>query len=537
MLKTSLAASVLAPLGITAILAASVDLAQPEDVSVATPASPQVTMARSLARLVPEALDGVQIGATPMVVPNEFVVQFSTDAALAVRALNVGQDGVTGFDPIDAIRDDVAVSAYRPLFPGADPIRDLANGLPDMSGWYVVTFDDSTGTLADAMAAYRANPFVVDVQEIGVHPVYAVPNDATYSSQWHLSQSNDKDIDAPEGWDIQNGAPSVVVAVLDTGVRYYHKDLGGSGASSSNPTATNGNIWINTAEKNGVSGRRRRRQRLRRRLGRLGLRDRHPRRGCWSGEDCLTADNDPRDFNGHGTHCAGCVGAMNNNGYAVASPAGGFGSGSNTTTGDGSKVMCLRIGHSAKYQGQEVGFVRMDSAASALYYAANKGAKIASCSWGSSNSGGLGAAVTYFINAGGLVFKAAGNSNNQSADYLCSRSDVYSVAATDQSDKKASFSSYGTWVDISAPGVSIYSTYHNHSNAASDYVAALSGTSMATPVVAGVAATVWSKNPTWTRLQVWDKIKTTADSISAANPSYSGKLGSGRVNMKNALTP
>ncbi|MBL9148726.1 MAG: S8 family serine peptidase [Phycisphaerae bacterium] len=536
MLKTSLAATLLAPLGITTILAASVDLAQPDEALVATPASPQVTLARSLARLVPGAVDGVQIGDTPMVVPNEFVVQFSSDAALAIRALNVGQEGVTGFDPIDAIRETVAITGYRPLFPGADPVADLAKGLPDMSGWFVVTFDDSTGTLADAIAAYRANPFVVDAQEIGVHPVYAVPNDATYPSQWHLNQSSDKDIDAPEGWDIQNGAPSVVVAVLDTGVRYYHKDLGGSAASSSNPTATDGNIWINTAEKNGVSG----------------VDDdgngyvddwvgydfvTAPVATCWTGEDCSGADNDPRDFNGHGTHCAGCVGAMNNNGYAVASPAGGFGSGANTTTGDGSKVMCLRIGHSAKYQGQEVGFVRMDSAASAFYYAANKGAKIASCSWGSSNSGGLGAAVTYFINAGGLVFKAAGNSNNQTADYLCSRSDVYSVAATDQSDKKASFSSYGTWVDISAPGVSIYSTYHNHSNAGSDYVAALSGTSMATPVVAGVAATVWSKNPTWTRLQVWDKIKTTADSIAALNPSYSGKLGSGRINMKNALSP
>ncbi|MBN8473355.1 S8 family serine peptidase, partial [Sulfuritalea sp.] len=86
-------------------------------------------------------------------------------------------------------------------------------------------------------------------------------------------------------------------------------------------------------------------------------------------------------------------------------------------------------------------------------------------------------------------------------------------------------------------GVSTSSPYHNHSNASSDYVAALSGTSMATPVVAGVAATVWSKNPTWTRLQVWDKVKTTADSIAALNPSYSGKLGSGRVNMKNALSP
>ena len=228
---------------------------------------------------------------------------------------------------------------------------------------------------------------------------------------------------------------------------------------------------------------------------------------------------------------------MNNNGYAVASAAGGWGNGSNSTTGNGVKVMCCRVGHSAKYQGQEVGFVSMAAAASAFYYAANNGAKVASCSWGSSNSGGLGTAVTYFINAGGLVFKAAGNSNNQTADYLCSRSDVYSVAATDQNDKKASFSSYGTWVDISAPGNAIYSTYHNHAAPSSDYVASLSGTSMATPLVASVAGAVWSKNPTWTRTQVWDKVRTTTDSIDALNPSYAGKLGSGRVNLQKAVTP
>ena len=158
-------------------------------------------------------------------------------------------------------------------------------------------------------------------------------------------------------------------------------------------------------------------------------------------------------------------------------------------------------------------------------------------SWGSSNTGGLGTAVTYFINAGGLVFKAAGNSNNQTADYLCSRTDVYSVAATDQADKKASFSSYGTWVDISAPGVSIYSTYHNHALPANDYVASLSGTSMATPLVASVAAAVWSKHPDWNRTQVWDTVKNNVDDISALNPSFAGKLGAGRVNLQKALVP
>jgi subtilisin family serine protease len=486
--------------------------------------------------MVPEAVDGEQTESTPMIVPDEFIVRFTSDASAVVRAMRMYDMGVTGFTPLDDLAADHGVVGYRPLFIGSDPVKDMLVGGQDMSGWYVLSIDLNRTRLEDAMHAFDGSPFVDHVEEIGIHPIYKTPNDTNYGNQWFHNQTSDKDIDSPEGWDISTGSTAIAVAVLDTGVRYFHKDLGGSGASFANPNGTAGNIWINAAEKNGAAG----------------VDDDSngfvddwvgwdfvtaPAATCWAGEDCTGADNDPRDFNGHGTHCSGIVSAMNNNGVGVASPAGGWGTGTNSTTGNGVKVMCLRIGHSAKYLGQEVGLVRMDSAASAFYYAANRGAKVASCSWGSSNSGGLGTAATFFINAGGLIFKAAGNSNNQSADYLCSRTDVYSVASTDQTDKKSSFSSYGTWVDISAPGSSIYSTYHNHASPSTDYVASLSGTSMATPLVASVAAAVWSKHPTWTRTQVWDTVKNNVDNISAQNPSYAGKLGSGRVNLQKALVP
>ncbi len=484
----------------------------------------------------PEAIDGAQVEATPMIVPDEFVVRFTPDASMVIRAMSVYELGVTGFSPLDDLAQASGVIAFRPLFIGSDPVRDVLRGGEDMSGWFVLSIDSNVTRLEDAMAAFAASPFVGHVEEIGIHPVYKTPNDPSYPGQWALNTGNDQDVDAPEGWDISTGSSSIVVAVLDTGVRYFHKDLGGSGGSWSNPGGANGNIWINNKEKNGVAGAD---------DDGNGFVDdwvgwdfvTAPVATCWAGEDCVGADNDPRDFNGHGTHCSGIVSALNNNGTGVSSPAGGWGTGVNTTTGNGVKVMCLRIGHSASYGGQEVGFVRMDSAASAFYYAANNGAKVASCSWGSSDSGGLGTAVTFFINAGGLVFKAAGNSNNQTADYLCSRTDVYSVAATSQTGAKASFSSYGTWVDISAPGVSISSTYHNHANPGSDPIATLSGTSMATPLVASVAAAVWSKHPTWTRTQVWDTVKNNVDNINAQNPSYIGKLGSGRVNLQKALVP
>ncbi|MFO0875092.1 MAG: S8 family serine peptidase [Phycisphaerales bacterium] len=466
-------------------------------------------------------------------VPDALVIEVRQAAARVLAASPVLDAGLSGIGSLDELVDELGVFALEPLFPEAHRISQR-NGLADLSGWYRVRIDPTKATLEHALALYAADPMVIQAQPIGVHFVYATPNDGNYASQWHLNQASDKDIDAPETWNTWTGTTNTIVAMMDSGVRYYHKDLGGSNASSANPGGTDGNIWINTAEKNGVAG-----------VDDdgngyvddwvgwdfvTGITS-----GCWSGEDCLTADNDPRDFNGHGTHCAGNIAAINNNGYATCSSSGGWGNGTLQPTGNGVKVMALRIGYSGSYLGQEVGYIRMDFAASAFYYAANKGARIASCSWGSSNSGGIDAGITYFINAGGLVFVAAGNSNNQTAGYVNSRSDCYSVAATDQADKKASFSSYGTWVDISAPGVGIYSLYHVHSDPANDYIAALDGTSMATPITASVAASVWSRNPTWTAAQVWNQLKTTVDDISALNPSYSGLLGAGRVNLYNAI--
>ncbi len=488
--------------------------------------------------LLPDSADEVLSPASPFAAPDEFVIDFQTAVADGLRSLHPhGIDLLrepSGLAEVDGLALRAGILSLRPLHPSVDRVRDELRGLPDLSGWHVATIDPSVTPLATALAVAAADPSVRSVEPIGIHPVDATPNDPSYANQWFLNQGSDKDIDAPEAWNVENGSPSIVVAVLDTGVRYYHKDLGGVNASSSNPGASNGNMWRNMAEVNGAAG-----------VDDDGNGYVDDWIGwdfissaistCWSGEDCTGADNDPRDFNGHGTHCAGIVAAMNNNGYAVASAGGGWGSGSNSAAGDGVKVMPLRIGHSSNYGGQEVGFVSMSYAASALTYAANNGAKIASCSWGSSNSGGIASALNYFVAAGGLVFKAAGNSNSQTADYMCGRSDVYSVAATSQSDTKASFSSYGTWVDISAPGVSILSTYHDHAAPSTDYTAYLDGTSMATPLVASCAAVVWSKNPSWTRAQVWDAVRLNTDPIDSLNPSYAGKLGSGRVNLNKAL--
>lgn len=467
-------------------------------------------------------------------VTDEVVVQFSDDIVGQLEK-DAMPKGITGITEFDAMKSKHPVKSVRAQFPG-DASRRGNGRKAELSGWHKIAFETDVD-LDAVISDYKALPGVVDVQRIGIHAACATPNDGYFSYQWHLSQDSDMDMDLPEAWEGQTGDADIVVAVLDTGVRYFHKDLGGSGASYSNPEGAGGNMWINTAEQGGEEdedddGN-----------GYVDdwigwdfvdstEDDSYP---CWNGEDCDSQDNDPRDFNGHGTHCAGNVAAITNNNYAVAGPAGGWGSGSLAAEADGVRVMALRVGWSLNYGGTEYGVVRMDYVAEALYYAADNGANIASCSWESSNTGGLEDAVDYFLESGGLIFKAAGNDGEDDADYLCERGDIISVAATDDEDVMASFSNYGDWVDISAPGVDIYSLYHLHSAPSADYVAKMSGTSMATPLAAGAAALAWSANPTWTAADAEYALLASANDIDSLNADHAGQLGSGRVNAYAAV--
>ena len=174
-------------------------------------------------------------------------------------------------------------------------------------------------------------------------------------------------------------------------------------------------------------------------------------------------------------------GAGTNDGYGSCGVAGGWQSGSLPTEGNGVKIMALRVGDSQ---------TNMAMAAQAFYYAANNGAKIANCSWPSDNSGNLDDAIAYFLANDGIIFKSAGNINSQVPDYIngLENAAVISVAATDSLDKKADFSNYGFWIDISAPGTNIVSTYHTEQEPETDFWSIKSGTSMASPMTAAVAA-------------------------------------------------
>ncbi len=453
-------------------------------------------------------------------VDDEIVVQFDASIVDQLKQAKSLASGISGIPALDALGKKFSVNRIKKQFRFNGKTRDL-------SGFYKIRLKAHPDIIA-VVQEYAKLSGVIRAEPIGIHTTTVVPNDPRYADQYHLPK-----MQAEQAWDIQTGNSNIIVVSMDTGVRYFHKDLGGANASFNDVNASRGNMWTNTAELNGTPG-----------VDDDGNGFVDDIYGydwvdnvssCWSGEDCSTPDNDPRDFNGHGTHVAGILGAMNNNGYAVSSVAGGWENGSNPVNGNGVRIMALRIGWSGVNLFWEAGYVRMDFAAEAFNYATQMGAHIVNCSWGSSNSGGIGPAVDDFIASGGMVFKAAGNSNNEVSDFLNDHPDVISVASTDENDLKSDFSSYGTWVEISAPGSNIWNTYHESDDPANDYVASLSGTSMASPNAASVAALIWSRHPDWTAAQVKQRLYDTADDLDAGNPTYAGKLGAGRVNAYAAV--
>lgn len=411
-----------------------------------------------------------------------------------------------------------------------------------MARYFKVKFQ--TGALDEVLAAYAALPSVEHVEPIGIHTLMVAANDTYYDNppasfpydQWHYWDTHS--VDADQAWDTQAGDPTVVVGILDSGTRYFHLDLGGDNAQwGPNNPQNNGNIFINNNEVPGngvdddnngyiddVIG-----WDFVATAGGAGV-------SCID-QDCGTADNDPDDGDGHGTHVAGTVGAITNNNRQVAGVAGGFSDGTTSGAGNGVKILPLRIGYHARYHGITTGIVRMDYAAEAMNYLSDlvdAGVNVASinCSWGSSNSGGLGAAVTNLLAHDVVICVAAGNSNSSSTDYLGGRGDCMDVAATDRNGNGASFTNYGSWVDVAAPGVEILSTFRNPDDPdpTAHYIALLDGTSMSSPHVAGIIALLESCNPALTGPQKYNLV------VNNTTPySDSRDLGSGIANAYLAL--
>ncbi|MFH0778311.1 MAG: S8 family serine peptidase [Candidatus Eisenbacteria bacterium] len=367
--------------------------------------------------------------------------------------------------------------------------------------------------LTDALSGARG---VVSVDPVGVHEVHFYPNDEHFDLQWALSQDTDRDLNAPEAWDVERGDSSIIVGMIDTGVDWMHPDLAGFSPY------TAGNIWTNWVELKGSVG-----------VDDDGNGFIDDTRGWdfvdnvggYAGEDTDTPDNNPADFFGHGTHTAGIVGALADNAAGVAGLA------------NRCKLMPLRAGWCTYGgTGQPVGVVRMDFCAQAVMYAARNGARVINCSWANDASGGLPAAADTAVARGAIVVVSAGNgaTTSQGANYLSTRGDCFTVASTNSVDERSTFSNYGSWIDFCAPGDTIASTYYERVSGEHIY-AFYSGTSMAAPYASGLSALLLSNNPSLTRAQVKNIIRSTCVSIEAVNPMYVGLLGSGRIDAYAAL--
>jgi len=465
---------------------------------------------------------------------NKFIVVLRDNVPEIKATMSRSGLAVTGNRDLDNIGKKYGVSSFARQFPGA---RNEAKALPTervLTKYYKIYFNE--GTLEEAMDEYRRLPFIEKVEPVAMHYMSLTPNDAYYDDpppeypydQWHYWDTYG--IQADLGWDDETGSSDVVCAVIDGGVRYYHYDLGGTDPPGPNDNVTNGNIWVNQGE---VPGN--------------GIDD--DNNGFvddvigWDfvvagdnqciDSDCSGVDNDPRDFGGHGTHVSGTIAAITNNDptFGVAGVAGGWNDGTTSSTANGVKIMCLRAG----YQTRRGGIMHMDYCAEAMFYVAtmvDKGVNVAAvnCSWGSSSYGAMPAATDNLLAHDVMIIVAAGNSNSSSYDYLGGREDCMDVGATDQTGYAASFSNYGSWVDVAAPGVSILSTYHNSDDPDYDYISLMDGTSMSCPHVVGLAGLLESKDPS---LSGPDKF---AIIVNNTTPYLGTKdVGSGIISVKKAL--
>jgi len=226
--------------------------------------------------------------------------------------------------------------------------------------------------------------------------------------------------------------------------------------------------------------------------------------------NCTTSSSCPvyisTDPDGHGTHVAGIASAITNNLTGVAG-----------LSWEG-RLMSVKVL-------DDSGNGYYSWIANGIYWAADNGAEVINLSLGGTiSSTTLKNAIDYAVSRGVVVVAAAGNNGRNRALYPAYYSSVIAVAATDSNDLKASFSNYGTWVDVAAPGVSILSTYHS----SYDY---LSGTSMATPYVSGLAALIFGQNPGWGASQVRSQIESTADATSGTGVYWTW----GRINACRAV--
>jgi len=468
-------------------------------------------------------------------VPNEIIVKLKNSAAITIEEKISAGSGVARLElsgSLDKLNKRFHLSNIKPVFKNFKAQRHRLKALlkkdkalltqrekhilqrlkradeklavPALDRIYKLQLDlEPDQSIQQVLAAYSGDPSVEYAELDHIVSVCKIPDDPLYPMQWPLDNTGqdypesgyynpppgtpDCDIDAPEAWDIHTGSPKVIVAVVDSGVDYKHRDL-------------QDNIWVNQRELNGV----------------VDIDD--DNNGYTDdifGYDFINNDSDPIDDLGHGTHCSGIIAARGNNALDIAGVCWN------------AKIMSLKF-----LNAEGEGYV--SDAATAFYYAVENGADIISNSWGGDDySETLKEAIDYAHSQGVVMVAAAGNSYSDSPHYPAYYEYMIAVAATNSNDEKPAFSNYGDWVNIAAPGVDILSLRADGTSRGTpydDYTTIATGTSMACPHVAGACALLLSLNPTLTSDDVNDILMETGDPIS---PGIC--LSDSRLNLLNAM--
>ena len=443
---------------------------------------------------------------------NVIMVKFEETAVNNVSLSTKDNVALSGIVTVDLLNTQYNAVSMERVFRDGGKFKERREAF-GLHRWYQIRFQGDTDVPV-IIAAYQ-NDQNIEIAEAILKKTFGAeqnqpgiqwtPNDPLYPDQYNWNNTGQTggtpgaDVSAPQAWNIQTGDPGVIISVHDTGIDINHPEL--------NPI-----LWVNPNPD-------------------PSLNDLH-------GWNFANGNNNIQDANGHGSHVSGTIAAVNNNGVGVSGLAGGNG------TGNGVRIMTCRVFG----DGVTGGF------AESYAYAADNGAVISQNSWGYTVAGNFEQAVLdgidYFIaNAGydefgnpvgpiegGLVIFAAGNSGTDDQWYPAYYEPVYAVAGTNHFDRvirngvDGSWfgSNFGTWVDISAPGMFIISTV------VSGYDT-YSGTSMACPHVSAAAGLVASEYPGLTNDEVMLRILGTTDPIDHLNPGFEGKLGTGRLNAYAAL--
>lgn len=411
------------------------------------------------------------------------------------RALLQKSDNRSGIASLDGKLQSLKVTEMKPYFQVSAAKGD-AYGL---SLIYQVSSELPPQALVNLLSA---DEHVQYAEVIYPDEAFAVPNDANYAASLYFAA-----LEAEAAWDIHKGedGAGVIVAVVDTGSRWTHPDLAeniwnnlGEDANSNGYTIYyNGSTWVmDSGDLNGIDD------------------DANGKIDDLIGWDFMLNSagaeaNNPYESSGHGTSVSGIACARTNNLIGVSSL------GWNLTL---MPISC-DYGTGSIFKGYQ-----------GIIYAAENGADVVNCSWGSSAySQANQDAINYAYSLGIIIVAAAGNSNNATPIYPSAYQNVLATAALTNAGVKSSVSSYGAHVDVAAPNTDVGTT----SGAA--YAQVSGATSYASPIASSLVGLVKSYYPLLTQAEIIARIKGSCDDVDALNPGKENLLGEGKLNARRAL--